>query len=1012
MPKTVKDWSNWLEDYDKVKSESPSSTRPSSGTFHDPMKKRREYWKETRYTTGADKPTFEEWERVRYNPLFMGEKQDGSKFGLFPKQDQTQPGSLVPPGEQQVHKGGGTLTRSELEETERRYQEGDREIDVMTGASAGDRFKTSFMRDSADRIRYYKNTYGEDSVRVVKNEDGNDVLILRKPDGTDLLIDEAQMSDKDLIDLAGFIPEVAGALVGFGVGGQIAKRVVMRPFINWLITAGSSAGAGQGVGAVQDAAVRAGVGSEIQPWEIAQERGRRFAEDMAFDAMTGGLARTGKSAINFLANPGRIFPETYKGVSESAIRARDRIYELTRTVGGKSAVKEGVEIPLDPATLTASEFVQRMEAMLGNLPGSAPMKQLIAEQKDALMRVHKVLVGDIDDITDEQIGKNVVPIVERYLNEVGEHVEVVRRKVVNSGIGKLDDIYKKSTASNPFVRSGYKRVVGNAIIDEAKLQRHLFKKQSGQLYDAASNVANAAGDIFDMTAYKSVVQKNFDEILKTEGGDPALEVLSPKLREFLSKASDYPDKVSFSEIKSLRQAVDDEIAEGVAMRNVNDTRLIDLSKVLQTTIEEAGGDKEVRKQLKAANIFYGKHSDLFRTNLFNSMFKDVERGGIGGEALVDSLVTGNSANYLELKKLLKDRFPVVRSAALDSVFQRFRDGKTVDAVGFLKFLKDPKKFNREVRDDLLGKGSSKLMRELNLLEGVKDPRVSVDDLEALVKSGSVSRKKLENLISARKTADRIYANRFLKPFVSGKTNEFDPQGFVDHFLNQGSLSDVVKTMERIKKSAPEAAEELKRKVIFRYLQMSARSVDVEDLTSNGMLIDPAQMRKLLQGGMGIKDAKGKLKAILDPDEFELFESTVAIQEVLGKTQHARAAKVAGGLATGSIMNQFMVQGPIKPLTQTAKYWTYSFLLSNRLTRKWLQNEFRIEDSAYLAKVLATAPPFINAALQEGNYEAGTERVFGELYKAGTAVREEFSPEDLTPRESATLRRPSAETRTY
>ena len=91
------------------------------------------------------------------------------------------------------------------------------------------------------------------------------------------------------------------------------------------------------------------------------------------------------------------------------------------------------------------------------------------------------------------------------------------------------------------------------------------------------------------------------------------------------------------------------------------------------------------------------------------------------------------------------------------------------------------------------------------------------------------------------------------------------------------------------------------------------------------------------------------------------------------------------MATGSIINQVFVQGPLKVLPQTAKYWLYSAFFANRPVRKWMQNSFKIEDSSYLAKVLVTAPPFVNAFLQDGNYEAGAERVFGNVYKAATLV---------------------------
>jgi hypothetical protein len=1020
MEKTEQDW---VEIIKRRRAERTGGTitdtvapEPPTGTFNDPLKKRREYWKDTRNLDDSSKPSYDEWHRFHY-PLLLDPSSrvapNIDKGLIKSRSELAEPGNLTPASMEEpalVTQGGGSLTPQEKRAAEERYGADGRPIDVMTGADTSDRFWTSFMRDTKDRIQFYRNKYGEDSVRVVQNELGTDVLVLRKPDGTDLLIDEEQMSDKDLADVAGFIPEIAGAIAGFGVAGKVVTKAAMKPFIKWVIQSAATAGSGQLAGAMQDVAARASVGNEIQPAEIATERARRFGEDMVFNALLAGGARASRTAINLGLNPSRALSETYKGLSEQAIKSRDKIYELSRTVGGKNAIKEGLDVPLDPATLTGNEFVSRAYSMALNLPFTGPVRQLSSKQKEALMRAHKVLTGDIDDITTEQIGREIVPVLENQVNDVGEVAEVLRSKVVKSGIENLKTIFNNAQPSNPFVRESYKRDVGQSIIDEAKVIREKFKDESSKLYQLAQKSADDAGAVFDITAYQKKVGDLFGDLLKDTEGEPALEVLSPMVAKFMTKAGNYPNKVTFSEIQSLRTAIDREIAENVAMRKPDDKRLIELSDVLRQSIEDAGGNKQAQQALKAANLYYKKNNDKFRTDLFSKMFKPVEKGGIGGERLVDSLVGKSSENYLELKKLLgPEKFGLVRATALDGIMNRFKDGDTINATQFLKFLKDPNLFNKEVRDDLLGDNSSKLMRELSLLEKVQDPRVSVDALEALVKSGNVSRARIEKLISARKVQDKQYANKFLKPFLDGKTNDFDPQDFVEHFLTKGNLTDVKNTVSRLKSGNPEVYESLRRKVVFRYFQLAARTLDPEDATKQGMLIDSAKMKELLDGNMGIKDARAKLKAILTKDEFDFFDNATKLQQSFDVTQSARAAKTAGGLATGAIVHEAFKMQPLKLAHRGIKLWASAFMMTRPRMLKWMQTEARVGDADYLSRVLATSTPFINGVLQQGNYEAGTERVFGSMYKAATLIQNEL--ESGVP-ESSTQMRPSADRRTY
>ena len=59
MPKDLNQWIKLIES-SKDEEQKPSS---NTGTFQDPLKKRREYWKDTRDVESSSKPTYDEWHR-------------------------------------------------------------------------------------------------------------------------------------------------------------------------------------------------------------------------------------------------------------------------------------------------------------------------------------------------------------------------------------------------------------------------------------------------------------------------------------------------------------------------------------------------------------------------------------------------------------------------------------------------------------------------------------------------------------------------------------------------------------------------------------------------------------------------------------------------------------------------------------------------------------------------------------------------------------------------------------
>src|SRR5690606_15647107 len=94
---------------------------------------------------------------------------------------------------------------------------------------------------------------GAGLIMRIKNEAGED---------RDVLVDERKLTLKDIADLAGDAPQVAAGIVAaYFTGGM-----------NLIPQAVATAGATAATGAVQDAAVRASRGQEIDPVEILTAR--------------------------------------------------------------------------------------------------------------------------------------------------------------------------------------------------------------------------------------------------------------------------------------------------------------------------------------------------------------------------------------------------------------------------------------------------------------------------------------------------------------------------------------------------------------------------------------------------------------------------------------------------------------------------------------------------------------------------------------------------------------------
>ena len=207
------------------------------------------------------------------------------------------------------------------------------ELDSERGMGWWGRTKLSFQATEQDKFKHLEDTYGKENLRGV-DIGGDTQFLYRDEDETSgkwRRVDEQGASFADFTaDLAGYAPEVAGAVVG-GVKGAALGTLTGGPVGTVVGGVLGAAGAGFATATAQDVATRALSDEDIQLGEIAGRRGK--------EALIGGIADVallggGRVASKFLRK---------SGLRESAGSAFADSVETVRQAGGEVGETAGVK---------------------------------------------------------------------------------------------------------------------------------------------------------------------------------------------------------------------------------------------------------------------------------------------------------------------------------------------------------------------------------------------------------------------------------------------------------------------------------------------------------------------------------------------------------------------------------------------------------------------------------------------------------------------------------------------
>ena len=398
---------------------------------------------------------------------------------------------------------------------------------LLTGSQ---RAGLSFRRTPQDQIDYLEDTlgYGKGMVRMA-----GDVPIVRVIDTDtgkerDVLVDEANLTWKDVSDLANVVPEVAGsalALIAYARGRGGGKTAIPKGWIektkHFLKQSAVAAIGGQTAGGVGDVSMRLQdmpdnwnegnlledsrrVWNEIDPGEIVKHRLMMGAIDTATGGVMEGAGLALNRAKNMVANP---FVKSREATQNDMIAAA--LFLEKKLVDPETG--KGVKIldHLPVGATTGNQLLARGETFVHKvLSGTGAIGRREKELKNTIVDAMNVIVGKKKLPTDYDIGAKIVSQMREVLDETGKQVKKADWNVSRVGSEEIREtlLGQASKKDAGFARESVGRTVRAAVVKK----RDEAKKRWGALYDNVENILinqKDGGKVFSTDEIKRVTRE-------------------------------------------------------------------------------------------------------------------------------------------------------------------------------------------------------------------------------------------------------------------------------------------------------------------------------------------------------------------------------------------------------------------------------------------------------------------------------------------------------------------------
>jgi hypothetical protein len=851
-------------------------------------------------------------------------------------------------------------------------------LNISQGAPASVRLKLGLDENQLNQFKLLNEQYGPGNVDL--SDDGRFILRNQKTAGgqiEDVMVDPIGVDTGDLAQIAAQTgPMIAGAVLaryGMRLGGGPVTKV--------LAGATGAAVGQEGAGFVQDAMVRLLRGNEVNTSELAKHRLAAAITDEVFGLAAAGGAKAMSKALEGIAGMAQI-PIGTTATTEAA---------------GKLARQTGIEFPLTPGQRSESKILLRLESMIGERIGTAgAMDRMRAAQQDAEDELRRVFLGVPRTMTDDEL-QAVLPhsdiVGQQGLNRLGSEALRLEGNVAKTGqaVQQTGTAESQAIAGVDLKRPLNVTEIGKFAREKVTGDFAAFKDAMGKRYEEfLANPEVTARTVNGDSLAKAVskvekqlvpaAEKTSEQIAYDQYGNPttqnatrteALNAFVPsKVRSFIEELKGLRGaQVSINDLKQVRTAIDNSIAEGVAIPGTDIKQLVTLKKAVDDSITsglQGMKDKSLLSTWRGLSSDYSKGISRFdKIGIRNMLIKEGESGSIGNTAIAES-ITGNSPSALDHYNDFKEFFGASSSqfkALQAGARQNVLAGSLSELTGYVdgSVLRSRlRNIRPEIAQELFGANKEELHRIGEALSKAQG-KLDLDELGKLAESGSLTAAKIPDLVAAEAERATAYNNKLIGAAAKGAIDaeKIKPSEFV-RFASQMDPKDAARVMG-ILSDNPDLVHSI-RQLGIEDIWGRVKAGAAGQTTVSGIKLNEA----LNPTGKPVQEQTWRV--ILGNDTVDSLQS---LADVLTKRDFATGSFKGGGrLAAATDMTRMFLKGDVGELKDIASRAVLGFLYSGPL-KKSVTNLATSNDRArFLNGVIASTPFIENIMGRFGSDGAG------------------------------------------
>lgn len=639
---------------------------------------------------------------------------------------------------------------------------------------------------------------------------------------------------------------------------------------------------------------------------------------------------------------------------------------------------------LDVASLSGSKSFARLYAIAEKVPGSGGVIEKELLQQGAQSTQLRVL-AEGPPVYSSRVGHDAVRILDaqfqqdvRYLQQVQQGAErMVGDRVAARGIpsGRAKPIHIGEAAE--IQRMGY------------AARYKVFDDQYNAMFNRAEGLPGGNEEVVHTLGWKMAHRKIMKDIPVDETtGKPNLLAMPEGVRTALESFSNVGENVTIRQARRMRAKINEMIRSPQMEHGFREGDLKQLSGSITRSLRRVEsefmtkanvtvGRGETAQALKGANEYYSKNIDGF-------LDRDVIDLGLGSarrdrQLFSDHVRAGRTDAVERIRNFFGEDSPEWQ-AGVAGTWNRMLDesldmGRAPDLVDGPALLQRWKGLGSEMQQQLFGRDAAQIGYELRALDASQ--HIAKYDLDVFRGWRDPVVTRLQNARILGAQAADSWRNEVLTPFLNGglgpetfvgKTNASQ---FTRFLMTKGAPEEAEAVLARLRRSGPQgdrAIEDIRKQVIQDLLHNSekgtvgdivrAAGTDLADVVDKPFPIGSRVGRPMRQdvrfkplplrgeriqhlmetryGGTAV-ESMTRLKSVLGEEQLQLMKDLALVSAAA--QQQVQAAKAAGGLVAGTILNRLWRGGVVRFSQDAIRYRFMAALLQTPGTRRWLAGEF-------------------------------------------------------------------------